>query len=108
MKTTDYLLYISEEVTQPLAPVASLVLLNYLERHKLTIRDVARASYVRLMVVWNVLHDNPILPDDAAKVRTGLFLLTGERYRGPIPVRLANVQSRDNNRSRLTRELRRT
>ncbi|HET8843180.1 MAG TPA: hypothetical protein VFN35_17090 [Ktedonobacteraceae bacterium] len=106
MNFTDRL-YIAEEDTQPLLPIASLTFYKYLESHTLTIRDVARASCVRLMVVWNILHDNPILPEDAGKVRTGLFLLTHERYRGPIPVRLTFVRQQQNKRLRFTQELRR-
>lgn len=107
MEGTDRFSYISEEETQPLTPIASLVLLDYMERHKLTIRDVAHASGVRLMVVWNILHNNLILPEDALRVRTGLFLLTGEHYRGSIPVRLIDRPLRNKNYSRLTQELRR-
>ena len=82
---------ISDEETQPLPHAASLAFQSYLDHHALTIRDVAHAAHVRLLVVWNILHGNPVLPEDAGKVRSGLFLLTKERFYGPIPVRTNNA-----------------
>jgi hypothetical protein len=87
MQLHTLFLHLADEDTQPLSIVAPQSFRLYMERNALTIRDVAHASHVRLLVVWNILHGNPVLPRDASKVRGGLFFLTGERYRSFIRVR---------------------
>lgn len=86
-------LHVSEEKTQPLTTISSLNFKIYMERYALIIRDVAQASGVRLLIVWNILHGNSISQEDARKIRTGLFLLTGERYYEYISVRASFTPS---------------
>jgi hypothetical protein len=93
MQPNTGLLHISDETTQPLPLATSPAFQKYLDDHALNILDVAHAAHVRLLVIWNILHDKPVLPADAGKVRSGLFLLTKERYYGPIPVRLHEERS---------------
>lgn len=80
-----------EEQTQPLPPLAPLILEHFLARYQLTILDVALAAGVRLLTVWRVTRDYPISIEQAAQVRRGLYRLTGVRYRGRI--RLSDVQA---------------
>lgn len=80
------LFHVADMETQPLPVIVPQSFQKYLERHRLTIRDVAQASHVRLLVVWNILHNNPISSEDAGRVRSGLFALTRERYHNFIQV----------------------
>lgn len=102
MQAHTRFLHIADEKTQPLPSIRSLDFQLYLDRYALTIRDVALAAHVRMIVVWNILHSNPVLPEDAGKVRSALFILTREHYCGPIPVRATPTQSSDSSRQRLT------
>ncbi len=79
--------HVADLITQPLPLISSLSLQVYLQRYDLTIRDVAYAAHVRLLVVWNALHNNPISHEDADMLRMTLFSLTGVRYHGPIQAR---------------------
>jgi hypothetical protein len=87
MQTSTRLFTLADEDTQPLPAIQGLTFQLYLESHALTIRDVALAAQVRLLVIWNIQRGHPVLAEDAGKVRAALFTLTRERYRGPIPVR---------------------
>ena len=80
---------LADEITQPLPQATALNLQAFLEKHALSLRDVANASGVRMLVIWNVLHGRLIPPEQAGQIRMGLFVLTREHYRGPIPVRSA-------------------
>lgn len=79
-----------EEQTQPLPPLAPLVLEHFLARYQPTLLDVARAAGVRLLTVWRVVHDYPISGAQAEQVRLGLYRLTGASYRGRI--RISHIQ----------------
>lgn len=89
-----HFLHIADAETQPLPLIATKSFQVYLAEHGLTIRDVARASHVRLMVIWNILHGRAILSADAGRVRAGLFLLTRECYSGAIAVRAEAAPTR--------------
>ena len=80
-------LSMSEEDTQPLPTLRGLAFRAFLNKHRLSILDVALAAGVRLLVVWNIAHDNPISRQQATMVRTGLYRLTGLEYHGGILLR---------------------
>ena len=52
----------------------------FLAQHALSLVDVAVASHVRRASVWNIQHGIAVRPENAAKVRTGLYQLTGVHY----------------------------
>ena len=74
----------AEERTQPLPTLRALAFQLFLAKHELSVRDVARAARVRLLVVWNITRDLPISHQQAEMVRAGLYVLTGASYRGGI------------------------
>ena len=78
--------WLAQAETQPLPTLRALAFQAFLERHALTLLDVAMAGGIRLLTVWKVAHDLPISPLQAASVRAGLARLTGECYRGGITV----------------------
>jgi hypothetical protein len=81
------LMDISEHNTEPIPLVpAGSAFHTYLTRHRLTWINVARTSGVRALTVWCIDHGRPVHPLQAAQVRRGLYLLTGEQYTGPIAV----------------------
>jgi len=75
---------VAEEGTQPLATLRGLAFRAFLAKHELSVRDVARAAGVRLLVVWNITRDLPVSHQQAEMVRAGLCLLTGVYYHGRI------------------------
>jgi hypothetical protein len=77
-----------EEETQPLVPLRGLAFRAFLEKHRLSLLDVARAAEVRLLVVWKITRDQPVSSQQARMVRTGLAVLTGTYYRGGITLYL--------------------
>lgn len=62
----------------------------FLEQHRLTLLDVARAADVRLMTVWNVQQGRPVRPQSAQAVCAALYRLSGMPYSGPIVVKDSN------------------
>jgi hypothetical protein len=79
---------ITDQNTCPAQPLASSTnpLQAYLEYYKLSPLDVALASRVRYLTVWNILKNNPVRGTHAALVRAGLQRLTGIPYTAPIPL----------------------
>jgi hypothetical protein len=71
----------------PQTPDGNTAFQAYLQQHHLEALDVAIKSGVRYLVVWNILHNHPITPDQAAQVRAGLQRMVGIAYEGPIAVR---------------------
>ena len=57
---------------------------NYLEQYHLLWCEVARMARVPVIVVWSIDHDLPVSSDHAQSVRTGLRILTGVPFDGPI------------------------
>jgi len=57
---------------------------NYLQRHRLNVRDVATAASVRLVTVWNIDKGTPVQAAHAAQVRVALLRLTDVPYTAPI------------------------
>jgi hypothetical protein len=74
----------AEKETQPQPTLRALAFQLFLAKHELSVRDVARAARVRLLVVWNITRDLPISHQQAEMVRAGLYVLTGASYRGGI------------------------
>jgi hypothetical protein len=74
----------SEEQTQPLPNIARLTFEGFLNRHQLSMLDVARAAEVRLLTIWRVMRDLPISEQQAQQVYAGLYRLAGVPYRGRI------------------------
>ena len=105
MQVHTRFLHLADEETRPLPAIGSLDFQSYLDSHALSIRDVALAARVRLLVVWNIVRGNPVLPGDAGRVRAALFLLTREHYRGPIPVRVISTQPLVDEQRGFTRRL---
>ena len=82
----------SEQQTMPLpalfkrASAASVPAFpGYLEQHKLTIIEVARAAGLPAITVWCVERGQAVSPTRALQVRQGVYRLTGVPYRGSIP-----------------------
>lgn len=59
----------------------------YLEYFELVPLDVAINAGVRYLTVWNVLRGNPILPEQARKLRRGLLHITGIPFNSYLLVR---------------------
>jgi hypothetical protein len=79
------LMDISEHHTEPIPLVpAGNAFHAYLVRYRLTWMDVARASGVRCLTVWSLDQGRPVAPLHAARVRRGLYLLTGVPSTGPL------------------------
>jgi hypothetical protein len=76
---------IEKQQTQPL-PTGNLAFRSYLSAHHLTIFDVAQASPLRLMTLWNIQHNIPIQVAREQLVRATLRRMTGVAYTGPIVV----------------------
>ena len=57
---------------------------SYIQRHRLNMRDVARAANVRLLTVWNIDKGIPVQSEHANAVRSALYRLTGVHYPAPI------------------------
>ena len=78
---------VSEQETLPLqvAGVQSAVAFQlFLKQYHLEPLQVAIASGVRYLTVWNIEHGNPVSLTHAAMVSQGLQRLTGVPYRSPI------------------------
>ena len=69
-----------EQETLSLERIKGTLLQHFLWRHGLTIWDVARAAQVRLPLVWRATWGLPISTQQAARLRLGLYLLTGSFY----------------------------
>jgi hypothetical protein len=80
----DMLMDISKHHTEPIPVPPGSAFHAYLTRFRLTWVDVARASGVRCLTVWSIDHGRPVLPEQATRVRRGLYVLTGVPYTGPI------------------------
>lgn len=75
---------ISERPTAPI-PFSPLTdFHSYLVQHRLTWVQVARAAKVPVLVVWSIDHGLLVDSVQAASVRRGLTLLTGEVFSGVI------------------------
>lgn len=72
--------YVSGEAT------GYLVFRAYLQRHGLSLLDVALAGRVRLLSVWNVQQGIPVRSEHAAAIRIGLYKLTGVPYTASIDI----------------------
>ncbi len=81
-------LSVTEEITQPLPTLRGLAFQAFLRKHGLSLREVALAANVRLLVVWSLTRGLPIACQQAARVRAGLLRLTGTMYHGGITLRL--------------------
>jgi hypothetical protein len=55
MQVHTHLFYLADEETRPLPVIGSPDLQSYLDSHALSIRDVALAARVRLLVIWNTI-----------------------------------------------------
>lgn len=79
---------VSEQQTAPLpsvsSPVLALTFAGYLQRHELTVLDVARAAGVPAITVWRVAHGWAVSAAHASHIRQGLYQLTGVPYAGAI------------------------
>lgn len=76
---------IENQATQPLA-LGNLPFRVYLSAHSLSFWDVAQTSGVLYLTTWNIGQNKPIRVEHAARVRAGLFRMTGIVYTGPIVV----------------------
>lgn len=74
------------ETTQPLPNLGALTFQLFLKKYGLSIRDVALAAQVRLLIVWKITRGQPITPVQAQQVHTALSHLTQTGYRGQIAV----------------------
>jgi hypothetical protein len=72
---------------------------QYLQQYNLEALTVSIAAQVRYLTVWNALKGKPITAEQAAKIREGIFKLTGIRYRGEFV--LAENQTHDNKTNNL-------
>jgi uncharacterized membrane protein YjjB (DUF3815 family) len=74
-----------ETLLLQLAGVQSAVAFqSFLKQYHLEPLQVAIASGVRYLTVWNIEHGNPVSRAHAALVSHGLRRLTGVPYRSPI------------------------
>ena len=65
----------------PLPRLSGSLLQHFLHIYQLNLRDVARASHLRLLIVWRACRGLPVTDWQAARLRAGLHALTGLRYR---------------------------
>ena len=73
-----------EEETMPLPRLSGSLLQHFLHTYQLNLRDVARASHLRLLIIWRACRGLPITGWQANRLRAGLHALTGLRYCSPI------------------------
>lgn len=59
---------------------------EYIDRHRLSVLDVAGAAHVRLGILWNACRGRPVTPANATAIRGALARLTGQQYVGEIAV----------------------
>ncbi len=76
--------YIWDQETIPLPRLFGWLLEQFLQMHRLALREVARASQLPLLVVWRACRGLPIAFWQAQRLIEGLYTLTGQRYRPPI------------------------
>jgi hypothetical protein len=69
---------------EPLPLTTEAAFQSYVNQHHLSLLDVALASQVRYLTVWNIAHQVPVRVRHAAQVRVGLQRLTGVAYTAPI------------------------
>lgn len=77
----------TEQATQPLDMLAiqgAFLFRDYLQRYHLHPLDVALASNVRYLTVWNAEHGKPVQREHAARLRRGLRQLTGVPFTAPL------------------------
>jgi hypothetical protein len=70
-----------EQETIPLPRLSGWLLEHFLSTHQLSLREVARASQMPLLVVWRACRGLPLAPWQTARLAEGLYALTGEPYR---------------------------
>lgn len=81
------------EKTQPLDVVAvrgAFHFREYLRRYRLHPLDVALAAGVRYLTVWRVEHGQPVKGEQAARIRQGLYFLTGVPF--TVPLALSEIR----------------
>lgn len=87
MSDTRQTTSITEQETLPLNVLAiqgALCFRAYLQRYHLHPLDVAHASNVRYLTVWNVEQGKPVSRVNVARVRLGLWRLTGVPFMAPL------------------------
>jgi hypothetical protein len=52
----------------------------YMDGKPFDLKAVASVSHLPLSTLWRIAHDLPISPENAAKVKRGLWQLTGQAY----------------------------
>ena len=72
-----------EQATLPLSAIAFR---RYLQQHELEPLDVALKADMRCLTVWKIWQGLPIKSQEEARVRQGLFRVTGESYTAPMLV----------------------
>src|SRR5579859_5651715 len=85
-RSTDAL-HVAEQSTLSLSQLAihsALAFQGYLKTHRLDPRQVATASGVRYLTVWNIQHGKPVRKEHSLFVRQGLHKMTGTAYTAPI------------------------
>src|SRR5579875_1466794 len=92
-----------EQETIPLPRLSGWLLEHFLFTHQLSLREVARASQMPLLVVWRACRGLPLASWQAARLIQGLYALTGEPYRFLLLTHEEPTQQRD-----CTQERRRT
>jgi hypothetical protein len=70
-----------EQETIPLPRLSGWLLEHFLSSHQLSLREVARAAHVPLLVVWRACRGLPIAPWQAVRLTEGVYALTGVPYR---------------------------
>lgn len=75
---------LSDQDTIPL-PHNAIAFQSYLQRHHLTLLDVAQASGVRYLTTWKIAQNQPVRCETVDIVRNALQRLTGEPFRGYLP-----------------------
>lgn len=91
------------EKTQPLDVLAirgAFHFRAYLRRYGLRSLDVALTAGVRYLVVWKVEHGQPVQREQAARIREGLYALTGVPFTVPLAL-YETALRREASRSRI-------
>jgi hypothetical protein len=75
-----------KQETIPLPRLSGWLLEHFLSTHQLSLREVARAAQMPLLVVWRACRGLPIAAWQAARLTEGLYALTGLRYRSRLVI----------------------
>ncbi len=89
-----------EQETIPLPRLSGWLLEHFLSTHQLSLREVARASQMPLLVVWRACRGLPIAPWQAVRLTEGVYALTGVPYRFRLLTQEEPLRQRDGTHER--------